>query len=160
MTLVNVIFISTYQNMTVDFNSQPLVNEELIFALNELLEAERAGARVLLETARRNPPQNLALQINEIQRDEVRWCKMLMNMIQSLDIEPSTKTGAFYEKAIAISDLNERLIFINRGQGWVVRRLSEIIPRLQDVNIRKQLEEMRDAHVDNIELVKKSLGVT
>ena len=83
-----------------------------------------------------------------------------MNMIQSLDIEPSTKTGAFYEKAIAISDLNERLIFINRGQGWVVRRLSEIIPRLQDVNIRKQLEEMRDAHVDNIELVKKSLGVT
>ena len=145
--------------MTVDFNSQPLVNEELIFALNELLEAERAGARVLLETARRNPPQNLALQINEIQRDEVRWCKMLMNMIQSLDIEPSTKTGAFYEKAIAISDLNERLIFINRGQGWVVRRLSEIIPRLQDVNIRKQLEEMRDAHVDNIELVKKSLGV-
>ena len=146
--------------MTVDFNSQPLVNEELIFALNELLEAERAGARVLLETARRNPPQNLALQINEIQRDEVRWCKMLMNMIQSLDIEPSTKTGAFYEKAIAISDLNERLIFINRGQGWVVRRLSEIIPRLQDVNIRKQLEEMRDAHVDNIELVKKSLGVT
>ena len=146
--------------MTVDFNSQPLVNEELIFSLNELLEAERAGARVLLETARRNPPQNLALQINEIQRDEVRWCKMLMNMIQSLDIEPSTKTGAFYEKAIAISDLNERLIFINRGQGWVVRRLSEIIPRLQDVNIRKQLEEMRDAHVDNIALVKKSLGVT
>ena len=145
--------------MIVDLNSQPLVNEELIFALNELLEAERAGARVLLETARRNPPQNLALQINEIQRDEVRWCKMLMNMIQSLDIEPSTKTGAFYEKAIAISDLNERLIFINRGQGWVVRRLSEIIPRLQDVNIRKQLEEMRAAHVDNIELVKKSLGV-
>ena len=146
--------------MTVDFNSQPLVNEELIFALNELLEAERAGARVLLETARRNPPQNLALQINEIQRDEVRWCKMLMNVIRSLDIVPSRKTGAFYEKAIAISDLKERLIFINRGQGWVVRRLSEIIPRLQDVNIRKQLEEMRDAHVDNIELVKKSLGMT
>ena len=146
--------------MTNDLNSQPLVNEELIFALTELLEAERAGARVLLETARHNPPQNLALQINEIQRDEVRWCKMLMNMIQSLDIEPSTKTGAFYEKAIAISDLKERLIFINRGQGWVVRRLSEIIPRIQDVNIRKLLEEMRNAHVDNIELVKKSLGVT
>lgn len=146
--------------MIVDFNPQPLVDEELIFALNELLEAERAGARVLLETARRNPPQNLALQINEIQRDEVRWCKMLITVIRSLDIVPSRKTGAFYEKAIAILDLKERLIFINRGQGWVVRRLSEIIPRMQDVNIRKQLEEMRDAHVDNIELVKKSLGVT
>lgn len=47
--------------------------EELLSALNELLEAERAGARVLLETAQQNPPQNLAVQINEIQRDEVRW---------------------------------------------------------------------------------------
>ena len=146
--------------MTNDVNSGYLTNEELTSELNELLEAERAGARVLLETAQQNPPQNLAVQINEIQRDEVRWCKMLMNVIKSLDIEPSRKTGAFYNKAIAISDLKERLIFINRGQGWVVRRLSEIIPRIQDVNIRKQLEEMRNAHVDNIELVKKSLGVT
>jgi len=146
--------------MTDALNSCQLTNEELISALNELLEAERAGARVLLETAQQNPPENLAVQINEIQRDEVRWCKMLINVIQSLDIEPSSKTGEFYKKAIEISDLKERLIFINRGQGWVVRRLSEIIPRIQDVNIRKQLEEMRDAHVDNIELVKKSLGVT
>ena len=146
--------------MTNDVNSGYLTNEELTFELNELLEAERAGARVLLEIAHQNPPQNLALPINEIQRDEVLWCKMLMNVIQSLDIEPSRKTGAFYEKAIAISDLKERLIFINRGQGWVVRRLSEIIPRIQNVNICKQLEEMRNAHVDNIELVKKSLGVT
>jgi nitronate monooxygenase len=146
--------------MTDALNSCQLTNEELIYALNELLEAERAGARVLLETAQQNPPENLAVQINEIQRDEIRWCKMLINVIRSLDIVPSRKTGAFYEKAIAITNLKERLIFINRGQGWVVRRLSEIIPRMQDVNIRKQLEEMRDAHVDNIELVKKSLGET
>jgi len=146
--------------MTNDLNSRNLTNEELTSELNELLEAERAGARVLLETAHQNSLQNLVLPINEIQRDEVRWCNMLMNVIQSLDIEPSRKTSAFYEKAIAILDLKERLIFINRGQGWVVRRLSEIIPRIQDVNIRKQLEEMRNAHVDNIELVKKSLGLT
>ena len=146
--------------MTNDLNSRNLTNEELTSELNELLEAERAGARVLLETAHQNSLQNLVLPINEIQRDEVRWCNMLMNVIQSLDIEPSRKTGAFYEKAIAILDLKERLIFINRGQSWVVRRLSEIIPRIQDVNIRKQLEEMRNAHVDNIELVKKSLGLT
>jgi hypothetical protein len=38
--------------------------------------------------------------------------------------------------------------------------LSEIIPRIQDVDICKRLEEMRDAHVDNIELVKNSMGVT
>jgi nitronate monooxygenase len=146
--------------MTDAVNSCYLTNEELISALNELLEAERAGARVLLETAQQNPPQNLAVQINEIQRDEVRWCKMLINVIRSLEIEPSSKTGEFYIKAIEILDLNERLIFINRGQGWVVRRLSEIIPRIQDVDICKRLEEMRDAHVDNIELVKKSLGMT
>ena len=146
--------------MTDAVNSCQLTNEELISALNELLEAERAGARVLLETAQQNPPENLAVQINEIQRDEVRWCKMLINVIRSLDIETSSKTGEFYKKAIEIPNLKERLIFINRGQGWVVRRLSEIIPRIQDVDICKRLEEMRDAHVDNIELVKNSMGVT
>jgi nitronate monooxygenase len=146
--------------MTDAVNSCYLTNEELISALNELLEAERAGARVLLETAQQNLPQNLAVQINEVQRDEVRWCKMLINVIRSLDIEPSSKTGEFYKKAIEITDLEERLIFINRGQGWVVRRLREIISKIQDENIKNQLEEMRDAHVDNIELVKKSMGVT
>jgi nitronate monooxygenase len=146
--------------MTDAVNSCYLTNEELISALNELLEAERAGARVLLETAQQNLPQNLAVQINEVQRDEVRWRKMLINVIRSLDIEPSSKTGEFYKKAIEITDLEERLIFINRGQGWVVRRLREIISKIQDENIKNQLEEMRDAHVDNIELVKKSMGVT
>ena len=91
--------------MTNDLNSRYLTNEELTSELNELLEAERAGARVLLETAHQNPLQNLVLPINEIQRDEVRWCKMLMNVIQSLDIEPSRKTGAFYEKAIYLLHL-------------------------------------------------------
>ena len=135
-------------------------NDTLASALNELLEAERAGARVLLETSHQNLPQNFVQLINEIQRDEVRWCKMLVNVIQSLKLIPSQKTGSFYEKAISISDLNERLHFINRGQGWVVRRLQALIPTIDDVNIRKQLEEMRDAHMDNIELVEKSIDLS
>ena len=50
--------------MTNDVNSGYLTNEELTSELNELLEAERAGARVLLEIAHQNPSQNLVLPIN------------------------------------------------------------------------------------------------
>jgi len=82
--------------------SDPISSDELIAALNELLEAERAGARVALETANQIKGHDLAPLVIDIQQDEVRWCKMLLGVIGSLGRLPSTTTGDFYEKAIAI----------------------------------------------------------
>lgn len=137
--------------------SHPTGGNELISALNELLEAERAGARVTLETANQIIDHELAPLVIDIQHDEVRWCKMLLGVIRSLGETPSTATGSFYEKAIAIKDLKERLLFINRGQGWVVRRLEKLIPKIQDLHIRFQLQEMLDMHVLNIKRVNESI---
>ena len=134
--------------------SNPISGNELVAALNELLEAERAGARVALETASQIKGQDLAPLVIDIQQDEVRWCKMLLGVIGSLGYSPSITTGDFYEKAIAIEDLKERLLFLNRGQGWVVRRLEKLIPRIQESNIRSQLQAMLDAHIQNIQRVK------
>ncbi len=131
--------------------------DDLITALNELLQAERAGARVTLETANQIIGHDLAPLVIDIQHDEVRWCKMLLGAIRLLGGSPSTATGSFYEKAIAIEDLRERLLFINRGQGWVVRRLEKLIPRIREPGMRSQLEEMLDAHILNIDRVEKSL---
>ena len=47
--------------------------DELLSALNELLEAERAGARVTLRTAAESPNELKPL-VRTIQRDEARWC--------------------------------------------------------------------------------------
>lgn len=135
--------------------SDPIGNDELIAALNELLEAERAGARVTLETANQIAGQNLASLVMDIQHDEVRWCRMLMTAIKSLEGTPSQMTGTFYDKAIAIPEIPERLTFINRGQAWVVRRLQSLIPRIQELNIRSQLQEMLDAHTLNIRRVEE-----
>lgn len=133
----------------------PIERAELLKALNELLEAERAGARVTLETANQIAGQDLASLVMDIQHDEIRWCRMLMTAIKSLEGTPSRMTGAFYDKAIAIPEIPERLTFINRGQAWVVRRLQSLIPRIQESNIRSQLQEMLDAHTLNIRRVEE-----
>jgi hypothetical protein len=134
---------------------EPLTQVELISALNELLEAERAGARVTLETAQQLDKADLKELVSDIQHDEVRWCKMLLTIIRTFQMTPSMETGSFYEKAIAISDIPERLLFINRGQGWVVRRLEGLIPRVTDVHIQSKLQAMLDAHQVNIDRVNE-----
>ena len=106
--------------------------DELIAFLNELLEAERAGARVTLESARAAGNGPLAELMRRIQRDEARWCAMLAGHLKALGAAPSAKVGAFYGKAMAIADLGERIAFLNRGQGWVVRKLREMLPRVRD----------------------------
>jgi hypothetical protein len=100
--------------------------DDLIAFLNELLEAERAGARVTLESARAAGSGAIAELMRTIQRDEARWCGMLLRHLKALGDEPSSKVGAFYDKAMAIADLGERITFLNRGQGWVVRKLREM----------------------------------
>jgi len=137
--------------------SDPISSDELIAALNELLEAERAGARVAFETANQIKGHDLAPLVIDIQQDEVRWCKMLLGVIGSLGHLPSTTTGDFYEKAIAIENLKERLVFLNRGQGWVVRRLEKLIPRIKESHIRSQLQLMLDAHILNIRRVEEGI---
>ena len=57
---------------------------------------------------------------------------MLLEWIEQLEGGVSPRVGAFYEKCLAIADLSQRAAFINRGQGWVVRRLREMLPRTRD----------------------------
>jgi nitronate monooxygenase len=49
-----------------------------------------------------------------------------------------------------ITDLKERIIFLNRGQGWVVRKLREILPRIRDNHLQADLNEMLRSHEANI----------
>jgi Domain of unknown function (DUF6306) len=125
---------------------------ELAAFLNELLEAERAGARVTLKSAREAGTGRIAELMQAIQRDEVRWCAMLIGHLKALGKTPSVKVGAFYEKAMAIADLGDRVAFLNRGQGWVVRKLREILPRVRDDRLHADFAEMLQSHEANIAL--------
>jgi hypothetical protein len=132
--------------------------DELSLFLNELLEAERAGARVTLETARDARAGALAELMLAIQHDEARWCAMLTRQLKALGATPSTQTGAFYGKAMAIADLPERLTFLNRGQGWVVRKLREMLPRVRDDKLHRDFSDMLQSHEANIALANQAVG--
>lgn len=124
--------------------------DELIDALNELLEAERAGARVTLESRADSIDSDMAGLVMAIHGDEARWCAMLSEQLKRLDAVPSTRCGDFHGKAMAIADPMARLTFLNRGQAWVVRKLAALLPRVRDDALHAALRAMHDSHVDNI----------
>ena len=131
--------------------------DELLVALNELLEAERAGSRVCLRTAEDAKDPAFRSLVENIQRDEAHWCAVLTKAILTLGATPSSRIGAFYEKAMAISTVPERLAFLNRGQGWVVKRLRELTPKVQEPAIHRALSNMLASHERNVEFVNASL---
>lgn len=135
---------------------QPYTHDELLAFLNEMLEAERAGAKALLHISKdssEKPAADLAMAVHH---DEARWCAMLIAAIRQRGATPSGATGAFYEKVLAITEPKSRLSFVNRGQGWVVKKLKEAIPRIADEHLVKDLTVMLASHEENIAKVNES----
>jgi nitronate monooxygenase len=130
--------------------------EDLLSFLNTMLEAERAGAKALLHIARDTRREDVALLAKDIQKDEARWCAMLTKAIRTLSGNPSSETGQFYGKVMAIAEDGARLDLVNRGQGWVVRKLTEMLPKIADPQLSRDLAEMLASHVDNIARVAGS----
>ncbi len=133
-------------------------SDELLAVLNELLEAERAGARVTARTAAEASDAAMAELMKQVYADEARWCGMLLGWIRRLGGIPSNQVGAFYDKAMAIAGIAERAAFINRGQGWVVRKLREILAKVRDDRLHADLADMLKAHEENIARVNEKLG--
>jgi hypothetical protein len=132
---------------------------EIAALLNELLEAERAGAAVALRSAEAAEASGspYGKLLRDIQHDEARWCAMLLKQLQALDEPASPRIGAFLEKAMAIEGLSERIAFLNRGQGWVVRKLREMLPKVRDDGLHRALDSMLQAHEANIQKANKTL---
>jgi nitronate monooxygenase len=72
---------------------------------------------------------------------------------------PSRKTGALHEQAMTIADIPERLAFLNRGQGWVARKLKMLLPTIRDETIHADLAVMLASHESDISLVTAELPV-
>lgn len=120
--------------------------------LNELLAAERAGAKLLsayLDELPLGSPRWKA--IRDIQRDEARNCAILIHLILEAEETPTPAVGSFHGRGLALRDWAERLRFLNRGQGWVARRIAAELPRVPHA-ARHALQEMLDSHLANIHL--------
>jgi hypothetical protein len=134
-----------------------LDRDGLVEQLNVLLEAERAGAQVGAHLEADAGDAELKALARVIRSDEARWCRMLIGALKSLGAEPSQVVGAFYGKAMAISDVQARIAFVNRGQGWVVRKLTVMLPQVRDDALHASLREMLVAHERNIKTTATTL---
>jgi hypothetical protein len=131
--------------------------DELAAFLNELLEAERAGTGVALRSAKSATGTKFVDLLRDVHKDEARWCAMLLKQLKVLGAPASTKIGAFQDKALAIKDLPERIAFLNRGQGWVVKKLREMLPKVRDDSLHRDLSEMLESHEVNIARTNEAL---
>jgi nitronate monooxygenase len=135
-----------------------LDRESLVAELHTLLEAERAGAKVAAGLVAQARSPVLKALAETIRRDEVRWCGMLTRALQALGVTPTDAVGAFYEKAVAIPEVEARLAFVNRGQGWVVRRLKALLPKVRSDQLHGDLLRMLAAHDHNISQAETTLA--
>ena len=128
-----------------------MTREELGALLNTLLEAERAGAKLLAAYLGELPLQSkLYAALREVQRDEARNCAVLIHFLLEADVAPSTATGEFYRQGLAFDGWPERLEFLNRGQAWVARRIAAALPRIPSVAAKYALQAMHESHLVNI----------
>lgn len=124
--------------------------EETLAFLNTLLEAERAGAKGVAEMAQEATAE-VRNVLHDVACDEARCCAMLSRQIVRLGGTAGTATGAFHTKLRTLSAWDQRLALLDRGQGWVVRQLREILPRIGDDWLFRDLTRMLDTHLRNIE---------
>lgn len=128
-----------------------LGRDALLALLNQLLEGERAGARGVGEMCAGVMPADTRAALRAVARDEARYCAMLTRQIRRLGGRPSRRTGAFYDKLQAEESRSARLALLDRGQGWVVRKLYEALPGILDRSLHADLKEMLETHERNIE---------
>jgi nitronate monooxygenase len=130
---------------------EPMAPEELGSLLNVLLEAERAGAKLLAAYLSELTPQAAAWALlHRIQRDEAHNCVVLIHYLLEAGTLPSTQTGDFYRKGLAIEGWRERLHFLNRGQAWVASRIAAALPHIAQSDAKEALQGMYDSHLANI----------
>lgn len=132
-------------------NAKPMNTSELVDFLNSLLEAERAGAKCARVFHQDHGEGDAGPLIDTVYHDEAWCCGMLSRHITAIGGKPTEVTGDFLEKAVAKEGLDARLAFLNKGQGWVVRKLEEAIPRISNPALRDDLDDMLVRHRVNID---------
>lgn len=126
------------------------MDSQLEALLNQLGEAERAGGRVLHELIDQADSLDLKELLRKVEHDEGYYAGQLSAHVRRLGGSPSNQTGDFVEKVRAVSGLVPKLQLLNRGQGWVVRKIGEMLPSVNDAPLAAFLRAMADGHRVNI----------
>jgi nitronate monooxygenase len=130
--------------------------EALVPVLQELLAAERAGAKVAAASLSQTRDAAQRRLLEQVRQGEADSCRRLTACLGHLGIEPTREIGAFHDKAMAIADLDQRLAFVDRGQRWVIRRIEAQLPLCDDAFVKAELEEVLKTHVTNSAVMQRA----
>jgi nitronate monooxygenase len=123
--------------------------------LNELLEAERAGVDTLSRLFPEARSPEMQKLFEDVRDDEAWSCAGLVRSIKTLGGDISDKKGDFADKVMNEPTLAARLRLLNRGQGWVVKRLDGLLGEGLPEAVAGFLQEMKTRHVGNIEACER-----
>ena len=119
--------------------------------LNELLEAERAGVEALSRRCPEARSPEMRILFEAVRSDEAWSCAGLARSIKTLGGVMSEKKGDFADKVASEPTLAARLQLLNRGQGWVVKRIDGLLGETLVESVSEFLQEMKVRHIANIE---------
>lgn len=132
---------------------------ELTAFLNLLLEAQRAGVKVMaMMVSDPAAPPSHTESLREMSKEEARFCAMLTDQVERLGGAPSTATGPFEDKMRALPDFAARLALLETGIAWVIRKLREALPRVREDDIHRDLRTMLEVHEHSRATCRALLG--
>ncbi len=127
--------------------------------LNRLLEAERAGVKVLGTLVPVITDPGIQEMVRRFLRDEGLNCQILKTMIENAGYPLSQRTGEFVRKVEALPTIEEKLELLLKGQEWVARQIRRSRACGLKVSDRMLLESIRIQHEENVDALKEILDV-
>lgn len=132
---------------------------ELLALLNQLLAAERAGAKAIsAHMAACEPGTRLWLRLNTVQRDASMNCAVLIDLIRGLGAAPAPTAGSALRDAYSPRTGDEPLVVLNRGQDRVVQLLRASLRRVGDPIAKAALKRILVGHVVNMDRCGRLIG--
>ena len=130
---------------------QPFSRDEQVAFLNRMFEAERSGAKALLNILEGSPRRGEAWAVlRRVHADEAHNCALLGKQIERLGADYSHATSDFLGKLLAVEGRRARVELLAKGLRWAVKRFDEALPRLDD-DARATIASVRESHLRNIE---------
>lgn len=122
--------------------------------LNRLLEAERAGQRLLRAMAHETADPQVRALFADVTEVETGDAAVLEGLIRLHGGTPSTEVGDFAEKVLSVDNLHDQMHLLARGQAWVARKIEQALALNPPADVVAFLREMANRHRHNMEWVR------
>jgi len=123
--------------------------------LNRILEAERAGVKVLNDLMPKIGCERERVLARKFLRDEGMNCQILKTIIENAGGEASKDTGDFVQKVESLPGIDEKMDLLVKGQEWVAKQIRKNRDTMMNISEAMLLEAMKIQHEENVDALKE-----